>query len=399
MSQWRFFPKSSVACAERRPAAAALLMQATRLGGFVTDDAAASALKDMVFSGQIDMCWSSEIMEAPVCAGEISQDRVRGMLFGLAIGDALGNTTEGQLPEWRKSRFGEIRDYLPNWHANNSPVGLPSDDTQLAFWTLEHLLEFGHIRPQELAEVFASRQIFGIGKGTSDFVRDIRSGKSWLHASKRTAGNGALTRAATAIVPHLWTKSEAIWAEVALATAVTHNSPTAIGANVALASMFLQLLQFDRAPDQDWWVQEFVRMASKIEGQTRLRPRGGALVDEYEGSLWQFVERYVPEQSKATSLEAGNFWYSGAYLLETMPTVLHILSRHANDPTEAIIRAVNDTKDNDSVAAIVGSAVGALHGLEQLPIEWRSRLLGRTREHDNGRIGDLIDESFRRLDL
>jgi ADP-ribosylglycohydrolase len=50
-------------------------------------------------------------------------------------------------------------------------------------------------------------------------------------------------------------------------------------------------------------------------------------------------------------------------LLETVSTVLHILMRHAGDPEEAIIRAVNDTKDNDTIAAIVGAAVGALHGL------------------------------------
>jgi ADP-ribosylglycohydrolase len=43
-----------------------------------------------------------------------------------------------------------------------------------------------------------------------------------------------------------------------------------------------------------------------------------------------------------------------------VPTVIYILMRHGHDPEEAIVRAVNDTKDNDTVAAIVGAAVGAL---------------------------------------
>ena len=34
---------------------------------------------------------------------------------------------------------------------------------------------------------------------------------------------------------------------------------------------------------------------------------------------------------------------------------------------EAIVRAVNDTRDNDTIAAIVGAAVGALHGKSALP--------------------------------
>jgi len=67
-------------------------------------------------------------------------DRVEGMLFGLAISDALGNTTESQLPATRRQSHGEIRDYLPNRYADGRPVGLPSDDSQMAFWTLGNFL-------------------------------------------------------------------------------------------------------------------------------------------------------------------------------------------------------------------------------------------------------------------
>jgi ADP-ribosylglycohydrolase len=89
-------------------------------------------------------------------------------------------------------------------------------------------------------------------------------------------------------------------------------------------------------------------------------------------------------------LEAGHDWYSGAYLLETVPSVLYILMRHGNNPEEAIVRAVNDTKDNDTVAAIVGAAVGALHGKEALPKRWVDNLSGRTSLHDDGRIFELL---------
>ena len=51
-----------------------------------------------------------------------------------------------------------------------------------------------------------------------------------------------------------------------------------------------------------------------------------------------------------------------AYLLETVPSVLYAPMRYAGDPEEALVRSVNDAKDNDTVAAIVGAAVGALHG-------------------------------------
>ena len=60
--------------------------------------------------------------------------------------------------------------------------------------------------------------------------------------------------------------------------------------------------------------------------------------------------------------EAGNERCSGAYLLETVPTVLYTLMLHAAGPEEAIVRAVNDTKDNDTIAASPPRAGGVRGG-------------------------------------
>ncbi len=73
--------------------------------------------------------------------------------------------------------------------------------------------------------------------------------------------------------------------------------------------------------------------------------------------------------------------------------MLHLLERHASDPREALARAVNDTWDNDTVAAIVGAVVGALHGASAFPVEWRRGLLGRTTASDDGRLSRV----YRRL--
>jgi len=92
-------------------------------------------------------------------------------------------------------------------------------------------------------------------------------------------------------------------------------------------------------------------------------------------------------------LDAGGSWYSGAYLLETVPSVVYILMRYGHDAEEAIVRAVNDTKDNDTVAAIVGAAVGALHGRAGLPKRWTDKLLGRTTDGDDGRVFELLESA------
>jgi ADP-ribosyl-[dinitrogen reductase] hydrolase len=71
--------------------------------------------------------------------------------------------SEGMTPAARAECFGEVGDYLPNRWAGGRRVGLPSDDTQLAYWTLGQLLEDGRYVPARVARVFATRQIFGIG--------------------------------------------------------------------------------------------------------------------------------------------------------------------------------------------------------------------------------------------
>lgn len=135
--------------------------------------------------------------------GAVAPDRIRGMLLGLAIGDALGNTSEGMSPTDRAGACGEVRDYLPNRHAGGRRVGLPSDDTQLAYWTLESLLERGDLDPEDLATRFAGQQIFGIGDTVRRFLANRANGVApWYRCGVESAGNGALMRMAPLVLPH-----------------------------------------------------------------------------------------------------------------------------------------------------------------------------------------------------
>jgi ADP-ribosyl-[dinitrogen reductase] hydrolase len=150
----------------------------------------------------------------------------------------------------------------------------------------------------------------------------------------------------------------------------------------------------DAAPDPQWYPDAYVSVAKDLEGNTKYRPRGGAYVD-YEGPMWGFAEEKVnlAYRDGLSVVDACNSWYSGAFLLETVPSVLYILTRHGGDPEGAIVRAVNDTKDNDTVAAIVGAAKGALHGRSKLPLPWVKNLAGRTTDRDDGRVFELLNQA------
>lgn len=149
-------------------------------------------------------------------------------------------------------------------------------------------------------------------------------------------------------------------------------------------------------PEPVWWIDRYVALASPVEGDVRLKPRLPGF--DFVGPVWKAVDIEV---RRALATEPGsrkptNRWGSGAFLLETVPSFVYILARHGHAPEQALIRAVNDTKDNDTVAAVVGAAVGALHGAAALPPRWKQGLLGRTTADDDGRVFELIAEACRR---
>ncbi len=318
-------------------------------------------------------------------------DRVAGCLLGIAIGDALGNTTEGLLPSVRAARFGEIRSYLPH-KAVGREVGLPSDDTQLTFWTVAQLLADGGLVPEHLADRFCQGRIYGIGSAVSAALDRARAGVPWHRIGSRSAGNGALMRTAPMLLPHLAVGGNAIWADTALSTLLTHNDRAAISASLAWVAMLWELLDMAGPPPRGWWGERYCELARDLEGDPGYRPRGG-LFTGYAGPAWRFVQECLAwaDAGQVPVLDACNAWYSGAYLLETLPSVLYILMCHADDPEKAIVRAVNDTKDNDTVAAIVGAAVGALYGTAAYPKRWIEGLAGRTTDCDDGRVFALIE--------
>ncbi|MBI9050771.1 MAG: ADP-ribosylglycohydrolase family protein [Anaerolineaceae bacterium] len=321
-------------------------------------------------------------------------DRAEGMLLGLAIGDALGYITEAHLPQSRFLRYGEIRDYLPNRFANNRTVGVCSDDSQMAFWTLENLITDDGLIPDHVAEEFTKHEIFGIGCTVWEFIQVYKDeGKHWTQAGQPSAGNGAVMRIAPTLIPHLRMPSAALWADAGLAGTITHNDPASNACCVAFINLLWECLRLKKIPEPIWWIDTFTSVASQLEGNTQYQSRCDG--NTYQGPLWKFVDKEVRLAIAAnkTSLQACEEWHSGAYLLETMPCVLYILACHGHDPEEAIIRAVNDTKDNDTVAAIVGAAVGALHGTAGLPTRWIKDLLGRTGSDDDGRIFELIGQA------
>jgi len=353
----------------------------------------ASLLQDCIEHNTLRLQRADMLEQIPArLPADFDFQKVEGMLLGLAIGDAMGEPTEGMLPGERRKLIGEQRDYLPAQRHELGSIGAGTDDTQLAFWTLEQLIEDGGLISDHLMRKFTSAHIVGIGSAVRSTLRRYKSeGLPWQLCGVESMGNGALMRIAPTVLPYLQNPNPSLWADAALNTMLTHNDTGNISSCVAFVSMLWELLGRRSAPESDWWLERYASIASELEGETTYEPRLEQF-GLYAGPLWRFtVDRCRSALSeRLTVLEACESWGSGAYLMETMPSVLYILARHAHDPEAAIVRAVNDTKDNDTVAAIVGAAVGALHGLAGLPDRWVRGLSGLVRQDDPENVFRLV---------
>jgi ADP-ribosylglycohydrolase len=160
-------------------------------------------LNDLFATGLIDLQRGALFDTVPRLHDAAVWPRVEGLLLGLAIGDALGNTSESLRPGERQLYHREVRDYLPNAYVDGRAVGLPSDDTQLAFWTLEQLLADDGLDPGNLARRFASQPIFGLGSTVREFLLNHRDGLPWRRCGPKSPGSGALMRIAPMFVAYL----------------------------------------------------------------------------------------------------------------------------------------------------------------------------------------------------
>ena len=337
--------------------------------------------------------------------------RVEGMLLGVAIGDALGAPSEAMLPSARAKKYGEITHYTNRKRRLNKKqkevivrtknpdhyIGAPTDDTQMTFWGLEQLIKDKGLIPENLGQVFYSNGPMTYpGRSIQRAIKKMKQGLPWYECSDPSAGNGALMRISPYLIPHLRSGGTKIWEDVVSAAVVTHNDSSSTAACLAFTAMLWELMDMDKAPEPSWWLNKYLEVTKDLEGD-QVYKNTAVIIPSYEGPMSTYIESHVTRAMKEnlSVLEASNQWYSSAYLMETIPTVLYILAKHGHKPEEAVLRAVNDTKDNDTIASIVGAAVGALYGKSAFHRSWISDLPGRLKEDDDGIIFKLIENSKR----
>ncbi len=283
----------------------------------------------------------SKVSSSPVprsASREAVLHRARAAYLGLAIGDALGATTEFMTPGEIKATYKVHRKIIGGGWLYLKP-GQVTDDTEMSIALGRALLIAGHWDRKSIAENFLAwmrSKPVDIGSTCRRGIRDyMNKGQLETPYNEWDAGNGAAMRMAPVALFTLGDEDE--MARCALEQAhLTHNHPLSDAACLTLGSM----------------------VQSAIFGCNRFE---------------------LHELTRKLVAECGSFRFhnyrgnASAYVVDTLQTVFHYLFTTASFE-ECLIGVVNQGGDADTTGAIAGMIAGAFYGPEQIPARWLKKL-------------------------
>lgn len=282
------------------------------------------------------------------------QSRGRAAFLGLALGDALGATTEFMTPAEIRARY-KLHHKIRGGGWLGLKAGQVTDDTEMSLALARAVCQANGWDLQGIAEQFLlwmrSRPV-DIGATVRKGIRHyLRTGTLEVPPNEWDAGNGAAMRMAP--VALLTLGSQEMFERCTLQQArLTHHHPLSDAACLCVGRM----------------VQAAIFGADRFELHKLTRD----LVAEFP------TFRFNHYRGQAS-----------AYVVETLQTVFHYLFTTASFE-ECLIGVVNQGGDADTTGAIAGMIAGAFYGLESLPPRWLKKLDSRVRREVDAAACDLL---------
>ena len=283
----------------------------------------------------------------------MNSDGARGVLLGLACGDALGRPVEFMSADAITAEHGRLDEMVGNgtW---NQQAGTITDDTEQAVCIARSVVEKRGFDPVDIATRFVAwydSDPFDIGRMTMQSLSRLKHGDEWNEAGKQVweaspegqnAGNGSVMRCPPLAVPYVTDREQLV--EVSRdSSRITHADPRCTDGCAILTLTVAGLLQNVDKPLQD-------------------------ALDHVAGAPEELIAALEPIARGASP----DLQTSG-YVVHSLQTALYD-GLHADSATEAIVTAVNRGGDTDTIGAIAGAVAGARFGASDLPTRWLSAI-------------------------
>ena len=293
------------------------------------------------------------------------QNRFRGTLLGLAVGDAIGTTVEFH----PRGSFEPLTDMIGGGPFHLEP-GQWTDDTSMALCLATSLIERSGFDARDQMERYckwaeagylsSTGNCFDIGTTVASALQRFRqTGEPFAGSTDPgSAGNGCIMRLAP--IP-MFFFPDIVSAEkfAAESSGTTHGAQECLDASRLLARIIVRALSGKSKDDV------ILGDAGSFDGSPKI-------VAIARGEYLQKSESEIR---------------GSGYVVESLQAALWCFT-HTETFREAVLRAANLGDDADTTAAVCGQVAGACYGESAIPISW----LGKLEMYQQ--IRDLADNLF-----
>lgn len=283
-------------------------------------------------------------------------DRCIGCLLGTACGDILGAAVEGWAASEIRQQHGELRDFLDVGRG----FGCYTDDTQMTLALAASLIECGAVDAAHVSAKYAEfyEPWRGYG-GTAHRVMRVLAGggdhrgTGRLQFPEGSFANGGAMRIAPVGLAYRHAPDDALRRAVEDAIVCTHVHPEAVdGALVQAKAVAIVATAVPESFDPLDMLHSLTALCRTETMRAKLEMLADSFAHEDEDV---FVIARVGNGIRATEAVTAALW---AFL------------RYGQTPEECIIKAVGFGGDTDTIGAMAGALVGAMHGGSWIPPRW-----------------------------
>lgn len=271
--------------------------------------------------------------------------RIKGGMYGVAVGDALGGTTEFMNEQEIKEKHGYLTEIIGGGVWSLEP-GEVTDDTMMTLCVADGILE-----------------------NTEEPVEAIgRFFMEWYQSRPKDIGN---------IIRRVFEQFEGDWFEAAF---IAHMDLGQSGGNGSLMRCLPVALAYKELSDID-------RVTIMQSRMTHYDPRCAEVCVMYN----RIAHRLLQGEDLGTSIKAeiaGSEYEESikslpdcppsGFVVHTFRWVLHILL-HTTTFEEVVQKAANLGGDSDTIGAIAGGLAGIYYGYEGIPAQYKNAILIKER--------------------
>ncbi len=293
---------------------------------------------------------------------ETLRDKLKGTIYGQAIGDALGLGTEGMTDEdmaWKyPNGITHYSDIFQDRHRKRWKIGDWTDDTDMMLCIANAVVKDKGVNLTSIVRNFkdwAMGAPMGIGETTYKvlFPADYAekpfevSKMVWEMGHRQMAANGGLMR--TSVVG---TFPEAVEQCAANICRLTHYDPRCAGSCVIVSQLIHSLI--------------YKNVGLSYHEMTDIAMK-------YDRRIWEYIDLAQSQDIRALELQDRD---SVGYTLRCLAAALWAYW-HAKSFEEGLLTVVRAGGDADTNAAVACAVLGAKYGYEAIPDEYKEGLIYR----------------------